>query len=248
MIFSTNALRFVLVLVAACNPVASVDTVDLGIAGTATDNYVILAKTGISSVPNSAITGNIAVSPIAATAITGFSLTMDLGGQFSTSSQIAAGANSGQAYAASYGGDIETRLTTAVSDMELAYIDAASRDNTATNPMDGLNAFTTGVYTFAENVLIGSDITFDGDANHVFIIQISGNLEQAGGKEVILSGGALAENIFWQVAGTVAVGATAKMKGILLAGTAVTFGAQSSLNGRVLTQTSCALDQVTITA
>ncbi|MDP2270610.1 MAG: hypothetical protein Q8N23_13315 [Archangium sp.] len=37
-------------------------------------NYMILAKTGISSVPASVVTGSIAVSPEAATAITGFNL------------------------------------------------------------------------------------------------------------------------------------------------------------------------------
>jgi hypothetical protein len=54
---------------------ASIDTVELGTAG----NYVILTKTGISTVPTSAITVDSAVSPIAATAITGFGLVMDSG-------------------------------------------------------------------------------------------------------------------------------------------------------------------------
>ncbi|MFZ2780990.1 MAG: ice-binding family protein [Rectinemataceae bacterium] len=35
----------------------------------------------------------------------------------------------------------------------------------------------------------------------VWIFQISENLTMAGGKSVILSGGALPKNIFWQVAG-----------------------------------------------
>ena len=39
-------------------------------------NFVILAKSGISTVPPSAITGDIGVSPIDSTAITGFSLTL----------------------------------------------------------------------------------------------------------------------------------------------------------------------------
>ena len=45
--------------------------------GTTASNFVILAMTGISTVPSSIITGNIAVSPIASTAITGFSLIID---------------------------------------------------------------------------------------------------------------------------------------------------------------------------
>ena len=58
--------------------------VNLGAAG----NYAILAKSGISTVPNSVITGDIAVSPITATAITGFSLTVDATNQFSSSNQV----------------------------------------------------------------------------------------------------------------------------------------------------------------
>jgi hypothetical protein len=54
------------------NATTAPDTVLLGAAG----NYVILAKTGISTVHTSGITGDIAVSPIAAAAITGFDLTM----------------------------------------------------------------------------------------------------------------------------------------------------------------------------
>ncbi len=54
------------------------DSVELGTAG----DYVILAKSGISTVPSSAVTGNIGVSPIGATAITGFSMTMHKDGQY----------------------------------------------------------------------------------------------------------------------------------------------------------------------
>ena len=57
--------------------------VDLKDAG----DYVIIAKSGIDTyVPySSIITGDIAVSPITATAMTGFSLTLDSSTQFSTS-------------------------------------------------------------------------------------------------------------------------------------------------------------------
>ena len=64
-------------------------SVNTGTAG----NYVILAKSGISTVPASIITGNIAVSPITAAAMTGFedgftTMELDPSGQFSTSSQV----------------------------------------------------------------------------------------------------------------------------------------------------------------
>src|SRR5207253_2640906 len=59
-------------------------TVNLGTAG----NYVILAKTGVSTVPPAVITGNLGVSPAAATYITGFALTADSTNAFSTSAQV----------------------------------------------------------------------------------------------------------------------------------------------------------------
>ena len=62
----------------------SAAAVDLGAAG----NFVILAKSGISTVPTSAVTGDLGVSPAAATYITGFSLTADPTNVFATSPQV----------------------------------------------------------------------------------------------------------------------------------------------------------------
>jgi hypothetical protein len=226
--------------------------VDLQTAG----DYAILAKSGISTVPNSIITGNIAVSPIAATAMTGFSLTLAPTGDYSTSTQVK---GTSTATAASYGGDVAKALTTAVSDMETAYTDAAGRvnpDAARINLGAGIlgGAFggptaplTPGVYTFGSDVLITKEIFFDGTAQDIFIIQISGNLVLDANLRVKLSSGALAKNIIWQVAGNVKVMAGAHMEGILLVKTDVLFMTGSSLNGRVLAQTACNLQMATIT-
>jgi hypothetical protein len=224
--------------------------------GTAED-YVILTKSGISTVPDSTITGDIGVSPIAATAMTGFSLSADSSTQFSTSSQL-----TGQAFAASYGAPTSTALTAAVSHMEVAYTDAASRPvnearvNFGAGILGGFyggfydgnsHPLTAGVYTFRVDVTITSDIIFHGGAEDIFIMQITGNLIQAADKKVVLTGGALAKNIFWQVAGYVEVGAGAHLEGILLAKTKVDFLIGSSLIGRVLAQTACNLQKASIT-
>jgi hypothetical protein len=253
MMFSSSTYRLVLLVSAACNAMTSAADVDLVILGTAGD-YAILAKTGISTVPTSAITGNIAVSPIAATAMTGFSLILDPTTQFSKSTQV-----TGEAHAASYGGAVATTLTTAVSNMETAYTDAAGRTNPdaarinlGTGILGGVNPggpdspLTPGVYTFGTDVLLTDEVHFSGSATDVFIIQMTGNLLQVGNKKVILDG-VKAENIFWQVAGFVNVGAGAHMEGIILAKTKVDFLTGSSLNGRVLTQTACNLQMATIT-
>ena len=255
MMLSFNTCLSVLVLAAACTAAKEANVV-LGDA----ENYAILAKTGISTVPNSIITGNIAVSPIAATAMTGFSFTPDSSGRFSTSTQV-----EGKAFAATSSPPIPSHLTTAVSNMEAAYIDAAgrvngdsARINLGGGELGGVLAggptaeLTPGVYTFGTDVKLTGDIHFKGSGGNegntdVFIIQIAGNLLQDGSYSVHLSGGALEENIIWQVAGLVVVGAGAHMKGIILAKTSVLFETLSSLTGRVLTQTACNLQSATIT-
>jgi hypothetical protein len=215
-------------------------------------NYAILAQSGISTVPASKITGNIAVSPIAATAITGFDLTLDSGGQFSTASQF-----TGRAYGANYGGATATALTLAVGDMGIAYADAASRANNEASRINvgqgaiGGLTLTPGVYTFQMGISIGTSttVTFNAgnDADAVFTLQTTGALSQAANTQVILENGAQAKNIFWQVAGNVAIGAGAHMEGIILCKTDVVFITGSSLNGSVYAQTAVNLQMATIT-
>jgi hypothetical protein len=216
--------------------------VNLGTAG----NYVILAKAGISTVPNSVITGDIGVSPIAGTALTGFSETMDSTNLFSTSTQI-----TGKAYAATYAPPTISNLSTAVSNMETAYTDAAGRDATYTELYSGDlsgKTLTAGVYKWGNNVSIDTNVTLHGGANDVWIFQIAGGITQANGISIILTGGAQAKNIFWQAADTVSIGTGAHFEGIILAQTNITLGANASINGRLLAQTAVTLDQSTVTA
>ena len=224
-------------------PSSALSAVDLGTAG----NYVILAKAGISTVPFSLITGDIAVSPIASTAMTGFSET-STDGTAATSDQV-----TGFLYGADYLSPTPGDLTTVISDMETAYTDAASRPNSdaaKVNLKGGLlggDTMTPGVYTFAVEVSIIDDITFCGSHKDVFIIQITKPLNLSPDKRVILDCGAKAENIFWQVAEAVTVGTGAHMEGNILGFTSVSFNTGSSLNGGIYAQTAVTLQVATIT-
>jgi hypothetical protein len=260
MLFSSNAIRFALVLTAAVSSHGRLSGRDLTEGGEpvvnlgTAANYAILTKTGISTVPDSKITGDIAVSPIARGAMTGFSFTMGgATGELSESVQV-----TGTSYAAnSIQTGVPADLTTAVSDMQTAYTDAAGRansDGARINLGAGLLGgdfggstapLTPGVYTFGTDVSINGDIVFDGGANDVFIIQMTGSLHQFA--SVSMEGGAKAENIFWQVAGHVDVACGKHMEGILLVKTHATFKTKSTLNGRVLSQTRCNLQQAVIT-
>jgi hypothetical protein len=211
--------------------------VNLGTSG----NFAILAKAGVSTVPSSIITGNIGVSPAAATAITGFDLVLGSGAAFSKSAQV-----TGNVYAPDYGNPTPSNLTTAVSNMETAYTDAAGRAPNYTELYSGNisgKTLTTGVYKWGTDVLINTNVTLNGGPNDVWIFQIAGKLTQADATHIILSGGAKAENIFWQVADTVAIGTTAHFEGIILGMKNITVGTNASVNGRLLAQTAVTLDQ-----
>ena len=213
--------------------------------GTAS-NYAILAKSGISSVPNSVIIGNIGVSPIASTGITGFSLTMDASNEFSVSDQI-----TGKAYAADYFSPTSSNLTTAISDMQTAYTDAAGRsanyNELYTGDISG-QTLTAGVYKWGTGVSINSDVTLNGGPNDVWIFQVAKGIKQANGTNIILTGGAQAKNIFWQSSESVNIGTGAHFEGIILGKTNIAMRANASINGRLLAQTAVTLIKSTVVA
>ncbi len=209
-------------------------------------NFAILAKSGISSVPNSNITGDIGVSPAAATLITGFSLIMDASNTFSTSTQV-----TGEVRAADYSPPTPAVMTTAISNMETAFTDAAGRapDFTELGAGDiGGLILPPGVYKWGTGVLIPTDVTLNGSATDIWILQIAQDLTMANDKQVLLTGGALPENIFWQVTGLVDLGTTTQLNGIILCATSINLQTNAAVNGRLMAQTAVTTDQCTVVA
>ena len=220
---------------------STIAVVDLGSA----DDFVMLATSGIDTATSSVVTGDIGVSPAAATYITGFSLIMDSSNEFATSSQIV-----GSAYSSDYAVPTPTMLTTAVADMQTAYVDAAGRaanyNELYAGDLSG-KTLTSGVYKYGNSVLINTDLTLDGSATDVWIFQIAGTLTEAAGINITLTGGAVAENIFWQVADTVSIGTGSHFEGTILAMTNISMNTNASINGSLYAQTAITLDACTVT-
>jgi hypothetical protein len=215
----------------------------LGTAG----NYVILAKTGISTTGTTAIVGDLGVSPAAASYITGFALTAPPT-TFSTSALV-----SGKVYAADYDPPTPNNLTTAIGDMQIAFTDAAGRTlpdftELGAGDISGMT-LVPGLYKWGTGVLITSaGVTLSGGANDVWIFQIAQDLTVGNGAIVTLSGGAQAKNIFWQVSGQATLGTTTDFKGIILSQTLISLNTGAVMNGRALAQTAVTLDASTVTA
>jgi hypothetical protein len=228
-------------------------TVTLSAAGPATvalgqaDNYAVFADMGISTVPASAITGDIGVGPaVTSTAITGFALTLDPSTVFSTDPQVI-----GSVYAFDYAAPTPTKVTNASTDMGLAYDDAATRPTPDQTELMGGNlsglTLAPGLYKWTTAVTLPpGNVTLHGAANDVWIFQISQTLDLAANSQVLLTGGATPANVFWQVAGAVTVGANAKIQGVVLSKTAITLGNSATVNGKLLAQTAVNLNKNTI--
>lgn len=220
---------------------AGPEPVLLGGAG----DFAALGKSAISTVPTSSITGDIGVSPAAASFITGFALVLDGGGTFSTSSQV-----TGQVFAADYAAPTPANLTAAVSAMEAAYTDASGRPDPdftelGAGDISGMT-LVPGIYKWSTGLLINTDVTLTGAAGDHYIFQVAGTLTEASATTVILSGGILPQNIFWAVAGTVTIGTTAVFNGVILAQTNIDVQTGATVNGRLLAQTAVSLDNATI--
>ena len=181
------------------------------------------------------------MSPIDATAITGFGLIMDASNQFSTSSLV-----TGKVYAANYAVPTPANMTTAVSDMQTAYTNAAGRTLPNATELGAGNiggmTLAPGLYKWGTGVTIPTDVTLSGGANDVWIFQIGQTLTVGNGVHVTLIGGAQAENIFWQVAGQTTLGTTSVFNGTILCQTAIVLNTGATLNGRALAQTAVTLN------
>jgi hypothetical protein len=218
---------------------ASPAPVDIGTAA----DFVVLAKTGISATGTTAIIGDLGVSPISSTAITGFGLIMDPSNTFSTSSLV-----NGKIYAANYAAPTPAKMTTAISNMEAAYTDAAGRAPNVTELGSGdISGLTLapGVYKWSTGVsVLTGDVTLAGSPTDVWIFEVAGNLLVASDKHVFLSGGAQARNVFWQVGGGVGVNiqTTAHIVGNILAVKGINFFTGATIEGRALSQTAVTLD------
>ena len=214
---------------------AGPSAVDLRSAGA----FAVLSQSGITDVYRSAIVGDVGTSPITGAAlllscdeVTGDIYTVDVAGPLPCA-----------IYSPNH-------LDLAIGDMGNAYDDAAGRVSPnfielGAGEIGGLT-LEPGLYKWSTDVTISTDITLSGSPTDVWIMQVSGNLNQANTTRITLAGGALAKNIFWQVAGSTTLGTNAHFEGVVLSKTLIAVNTGTSVNGRLLAQTAVTLQMNTI--
>jgi hypothetical protein len=189
-------------------------TVFLGSAGT----FAVLAYAGVTNAGPTVVTGDLGTYPILS--CTGLPTPCTGNGPGQVNGMI----NSGDVIAQH-----------AQASLLIAFNDAKGR---TTNPINedaadlGGKTLTPGLYKSATTMAITGTLTLQGAG--VYIFQMGTGLTVNTGATVVLSGGATADNVFWQVGSAATLGTTADFKGTIMAGTTVTLATGARLNGRAL--------------
>ena len=204
--------------------------------------FAILSNSAITNIPTSAITGDVGISPGARSTITGFVLTPDASNTFSTSPEV-----TGQVFAADDAVPTPAMLILAKTDANLAYLDATAAVRGTPTPISGnINGLTLvpGLYESGTSIEIspGGKLYLDaqGDASAVFIIRSATSITTSATSEVVLTGSANPANIFWSAGSAVTLGVNSKMNGTIIASTSISLLTGARLDGRALIQSAAA--------
>lgn len=148
-------------------------------------------------------------------------------------------------------GNAVTQL--AKNDLVTAYDDAAGRaaDATYVGGFDlvGLT-LNSGVYSAISSLFLSGTLTLDGqgDAEAAWIFQTGSSLITASDSRVVLTGGAQACHVFWQVGSSATLGTDADFTGNILAYTSITLNTGATIDGRLLARNGAVtLDSNTVT-
>lgn len=231
-------------------------------------NFAILSKTGITNTGShtSMITGKIASSPITAAGmntifcseITGTIYGVDAA-YVGSGNQACFLGNPGVPAVVPPDAN-KTLADNAILDMGTAYADAAGKTNPTSTELGAGNiggmTLAPGLYRWSTDLNIPTDVTLSGGADDVWIFQVAGNLDIASagsvpsGIKVVLSGGAKASNVFWQVGGVTGatLGTYSTFNGNILSAKQIIMKTGAVLNGRALAQTQVTLDANVVSA
>lgn len=207
------ALTTVLVLAAAVfgqSPAhAAQHPVGLGTAA----SYSVLGGQAVTNTGPTTLGGDLGVSP--GTAITGFPPGL-----------VAGAVHAGDAQAAQ-----------AQADLVVAYDDAAGRAPTASVAGDLVGrTLLPGVYNSTGPLAVSGALTLNGQGNFnsVFIFQVASTLTTASASSIVLTNGAQACNIFWQVGSSATLGTASTFRGTIMALTSISVTTGTTVEGRAL--------------
>lgn len=199
-----------------------------------TDNFAVLGGSAVNDSNPSVITGNVGVSPSA----------------WPAPPVLTCAEVTGTIYSVDGAGPLPCRvvdpglLTIAKNDLTTAYGDAAARVVTSTIGTElGGATLTDGVYDSSSTtfeIAAGQTLTLNGggNADSVFIFKMGTTLTTFGSSKVVLTNGAQACNVFWQVGSSATLGSGTSFIGNIMADQSIADNGGSTVNGRFLARSA----------
>jgi hypothetical protein len=126
-----------------------------------------------------------------------------------------------------------------MADLTAVYIELAGRTLcpvTIAGDIGGMT-FTPGLYKSTSSLELGSTFVVldaQGQTDAIFVFQVASALTVANGRKVVLTNGAKAANVYWQVGSSATFGTYSDFQGTVLADQSITFATGASLEGRAL--------------
>jgi hypothetical protein len=185
--------------------------IPLGAAG----HFRVLAGTTVTNTGATVVKGNLGVSP--GSAVTGFPPGIVTGTMYKADTAAA---------------NAQLALTT-------AYNNGMARSTCPTSVAGNIGGKTLapGLYKSTSSLMISSgDLTLaaHGNKKAVWVFQITTKFTTTSGRDVILSGGAQAKNIFWVVGSSATLGTTSIVYGNILAHKSISMATGAIIHGRAL--------------
>lgn len=181
------------------------------------DSFAVLAGSGITATTPSTVSGDV--------------------GTFPTTTETGTITVTGTNHA----GDAVTQ--TAKTDLTAAYLNAEAQTlpsvtaiiDITTDSFSGTGyTLAPGIYKSANQIGVTGTLTLNGSATDVWIFQAGSTLTTASAAEIVLTGGAQACNVFWQVGSSATLGTNTLFKGSILALVDITDNGGSIIQGRLL--------------
>ncbi|MDP9249225.1 MAG: ice-binding family protein, partial [bacterium] len=229
------ALVFTIGLAGLVRATLAPGTVDLGTA----DNFAVLAGSAITDSAVDAgidIIGDVGLHPTGGASITGLTCAQITGTLYDNNAGYAGG---GGCLITDLGG--VATLQPAKDDLVAAYTFAAAQIALPDVPTElGGTTKSPGVYHSAAGTFAitgGTTLTLDGggDPDAVFIFKADTTLDTTGaGNSVLLTNGAQACNVFWQVGTSATLDTTTTFVGTIMARASITDAGGSTVVGRLL--------------
>jgi hypothetical protein len=184
------------------------------------DSFAVLGSSTVTSTGDTILNGNLGVSP--GSAITGFTFSTIPGPGI-----VNGAVHDTDAAAAKAQADVFTAYNTLAGE--------AFSQNLTGQDLGGLT-LTPGVYKFNTSAQLTGTLMLNAqeDPNAIFVFQIGSTLTTASSSFIVLTNGAQADNVFWQVGSSATLGADTSFHGSILADQSITLNAGASMSGRAL--------------